>query len=1053
MALGSLLSACGGGGGSKTSGKDPSLAQIGSPADGGVVTTRSVDLVVHTRNARGFEARLANQDITRSFHESPKGTWTARVGPPLVHVGANALSVRTRGSGGGWDFDSSTFTVARRNPRLLTLQAVRVAGVDTPVRVTVRVPLNSTLQVLVNGKRADGAFQPEGNVLVGRLGANDGIRPGQNEISVLAFTPAGAYDSDSRTVTIGREAPVASAGADARPTQGNSLTLSARASRVPAGGTGVTYHWQIVKAPKGSHPVLSGNQTATPTLRTDRPGVYQARVTVTTGRGTSRDTATFNVVPNDLPIGVKVDTVSNGRGEITIDGKVVPGTGGGIKSLNWVVLDRPTRQVAEAGTSTQSDALQKLLGLADKYAKAPGYQMIVNAPSGGPGYPQADWESLLKKLGAPPLTDADRQAVRNANPFSVIGIPGAPAGAAFLRLTPQPNARAETGSMTGYLRMNSVTAKYDFVFTDYVAFDTRSASSAKQNTISVGGKEYTQALPANATGGFHAVVLDPKTLSVSEDRVWPTNTGTPSGDQAAQKAFASWLTDVAGRIARPLLLLESIGTPKPSSPAWADAGAQIQKLGGTRGLFNGIRGDYALVGRAGMSAPPAEASAGIPGQPGRLKGMLMRSRASDFEPFLATPTGALNAELVQLVNQPQTSYKPFPTKGQQAAATAIGISPMKVCPKGAQTCDVRATYYQNYNGAWTTINAELGNLVSACRSHDQKCPSGADFTQDDSLAVAQQLFAETSDVTRVHHYLGTDGLQAAFGNATFAAQIDLKDIGDQIKKAVQPPAGSATASNVLQVLSLVAKLGGVLPPPGSNVAAGVSAVFGMAAYFAKPDGSPNLIGERVQSTVDGLAGEAFNRYNTASQQIDAIGRIIVSDPKKLQTVADKVDSDPAWQLPDKGRAFEQMRLGSRRWFYQTLLPVAYQIWEINPAPQNGGPGNARNYTCFSSFGANGQRNPGRPLTSNPFQAADDGQDRQPTAFGGNGEPITPVIGLASNVHSNPFQVPPATLLDPLFRDPEDPKPGGLGFTKAELYNPRYFTFSGTLQNDRRCPFG
>ena len=62
-------------------------------------------------------------------------------------------------------------------------------------------------------------------------------------------------------------------------------------------------------------------------------------------------------------------------------------------------------------------------------------------------------------------------------------------------------------------------------------------------------------------------------------------------------------------------------------------------------------------------------------------------------------------------------------------------------------------------------------------------------------------------------------------------------------------------------------------------------------------------------------------------------------------------------------------------------------------------------------------------------------------------------GFAFNVNTNPFGVPPASITDQLFRDPDDPRGGGLGFTKTELYSPRYFTFKGPLRNDQRCPYG
>jgi len=366
---------------------------------------------------------------------------------------------------------------------------------------------------------------------------------------------------------------------------------------------------------------------------------------------------------------------------------------------------------------------------------------------------------------------------------------------------------------------------------------------------------------------------------------------------------------------------------------------------------------------------------------------------------------------------------------------------------------VRARYYQDYRGSWGAIQGDLNKLAQDCAAPTKDCPSGSDFKQGDTKAVADQLYKEVSALNRVQHYLGTEGLQAAFGTAQTAAIVDLKDIGQKVQNSVNPPPADNTASNTFLIMSYIIKLGGFLPPPGSNIAAGTGALFGMIAYFTRSDGSPNVLGQRVQATVDRLGPETFNRYNAASQQFDAIGQIIVSDPSKLNDVAGKVDSDPNWVLGNKGKAFDQMRLGTQRFFYQTLLPVGYQLWEISPAPP-GGPANARDYTCFSSLARSGAKPPGSPNTSRPFgNEPDSGQDRQITAFGNDGSSVAPVIGLAFNVNTNPFGVPPASITDPLFRDPDDPRGGGLGFTKPELYSPRYFTFKGPLRNDQRCPYG
>ena len=65
--------------------------------------------------------------------------------------------------------------------------------------------------------------------------------------------------------------------------------------------------------------------------------------------------------------------------------------------------------------------------------------------------------------------------------------------------------------MSGYLRLNGVTGKYDFVFTDAVDFDTetnqtRTDCSPAQLTIKLGKKTYTQPNPGGGVSGFHLLL-------------------------------------------------------------------------------------------------------------------------------------------------------------------------------------------------------------------------------------------------------------------------------------------------------------------------------------------------------------------------------------------------------------------------------------------------------------------------------------------------------------------------------------------------------------------
>ncbi len=654
-------------------------------------------------------------------------------------------------------------------------------------------------------------------------------------------------------------------------------------------------------------------------------------------------------------------------------------------------------------------------------------------------------QDVLAKIGAPPLTIGQAESA-----FSVIGVRGWQAGTAFRNVG---GAVGDVdGNISGYLRLNPVTDRYDFVFSDYVPFDTGSAASGSQSTIRVGSASFTQSLPAGSSAGFHVLALDSKSLAPQLDEALATNTtggstGPTPADLADQQKLTATLQGLAGTNA--LVIIESIGNPggPKRTPAWAEAASQIVRLGGTSAVFNGLdgTGGYALVGRVGMTDPAAEVSQTLSHQPGMLQGLLARARSSDFGPLVADPLGTVNDGLVQLVYQTPTAFPGFDSQGQRNAETYIGTKVMKVCPADAKTCDVRSQYYEDYRGSWPTIQNQLLDL----KDH---CPDGPGFTTADCQAVRGQLYTEVSDLTRVQHYLGE--LQKPFGTAQLAALVDLKAIEKEIQTSVAPPPEGVTTSQVFEIMSLIMKLGAFAPPPASNVAAGLSASFSIVAYFTRTNGSANLIGPRITEKVSQLGTDAFNRYQAASDQLDTIGRIVASDYGKLTSMAAKVDSDESWRLPPTlGAATDQIRKASVQWFYQSLLPVAYSVVQVGPAPPDG-PANARDYSCYSSLAGSGHPAGQAPLTSRPLRdEPDSGQDRQITGFRSDGTPIAPVFALATDVETNPFRVPGEKLTDPLFRGADDPSGPGIGFQPTLLYSPNHFSFAKTVQNGERCPYG
>jgi hypothetical protein len=136
--------------------------------------------------------------------------------------------------------------------------------------------------------------------------------------------------------------------------------------------------------------------------------------------------------------------------------------------------------------------------------------------------------------------------------------------------------------------------------------------------------------------------------------------------------------------------------------------------------------------------------------------------------------------------------------------------------------------------------------------------------------------------------------------------------------------------------------------------------------------------------------------------------------------------------------------GSKRFFYTSLLPVAYRMWRFSPPM----PANARDFNC-------------KVISYHPHlfeNSPDNGQERQITGFGATGDPNKTLVALARHLdgsgRTHPYLTPSSGLLAPLL-EPATPNPDdrGLGLTKTELISSRYFAYQEgvSLVNDSACP--
>lgn len=752
------------------------------------------------------------------------------------------------------------------------------------------------------------------------------------------------------------------------------------------------------------------------------------------------------------PYGVPLETAAP-DGSIVLDGSKVRLTERNTHDalgISWAIINRRTAAVDTSGLWSIAESGFKA---ATEVAQNPKYRdgeylMVVNwkGPLDEP-HTRELFAGLYRAITGTDLPGDVLRTPKNYLRGTLMGVLGASPGGAFFDHRDQLTHPAE-GDLHGYLRLNITTGLLDFVPKNYVPVDTVSSETATRLTIRVGDETYTADHPDEGAG-FVLIRLDAKTLRRLGQFVYRTNS---NGDVLVGPlhTLANDLQDAADEPDHPLVILQSWGKPKGSSADWDRAALAIEKMGGTRQLFddlnqpyaggpgsdptNGRTGGYAFIGRTGTTAPRAEVSHPLDNLPARLSGLLMLSRTADYEPMLVgapSASGAppVNVQLVKIANE---APKPFPVLAPgepsdqvQAAENFIGgPDVMNVCQAGV-TCNIRQSYYLNYRAAWQTIALALQTASGKCQEPHQG------FTPQVCEKVRSQVFTEVQAANRVRHYLGPEGLQQPFGAAGVAALANLGDISQQIQAAVKPPPGDKTTSNALQIVSYLFKIGNLGGGQVATISEGLSGVFALASYMSAPDNSPDLIGPKVAAAAGHLGVDLATRYQTAGDQLDQVGQIIVSDYGKLMAVASKVDSE--WNLGSVGSAREALIRAAKQTIVETLVPLAYPV--LYDLGRIGGL-QARNWNCFYTVFTTNHKylfkhepEGGQVVERFPAHGQNQGDWIPVMAIG-----ATHTVGRQEDAY---IPAPPGDVMDPLFKPVAA---GGVGMVKLEFFTPRLFRY-------------
>lgn len=920
-----------------------------------------------------------------------------------------------------------------KGPGRLQVDSIKVGTKAGPLAVQVRAGVFARVSIWVNGRRVRHPFEQAGRRAQAiELRSADGLRAGPNRLRIRAERGGRAYVA-KRTVRLPKHLLHADAGPDA----GAVLRVHSQVGTKPRpeSPADLSHSWRIVERPHGAKAKLRRSDEPQPLLQAQHPGTYVLRLEADPGGPgpSSFDQVVVPVAPPDPPLGAPIDTIDP-AGAIAIGGRSF---GANTNGLAYVVLERTTRQVvrdgsgAEVAGSVTNDAtgIGKLADLARTYAKNNymQYLMIVSGRSGVKAAQLDTFAQMLKDIGTARLSPEDFATLEAGRQFSVIGMPGAPAGAATVRV-PGYFFPQTSGGLIGYLQKNqSVNADgtpvYDFAAPEHPSFDTRAESGERTNEMVVDTVEYKAELTEGATAGFHVVVLESLTLKPLDNLVIPTNGGGVS-DRTRQGQAATALEKALNGRSGPTVLVQTIGKPKGAGPEWDGVVQQLGRLGANRLLVYALDGttEYALVARLGSEQPPAESSnaydhgsyAAPSYPPAHLIGVLSRTRGSNFEPTVsstptaATPEGAVNLRLVKAAYQPSKAWPPLAPPnakpGEEAKVQQWICEQLGFCKPQDSCQSVRDCYWDSYNDVdWAAKQTQVSKL---------DYPQGKGFEPDTLTAAKKALFDEIGAVIEVRHYLVR--LQEPFLQSEARSYVNLKQISDQIWETVQRPGVDNSLSYGLMFAGKIASLGGFAGPPMSGIAAGISAIFALASYLSNKQGGPILGGE-IRAKATELGDQIFERVNLAARTTTGLGKLIVSDYGKLMEVNGHVH-DREWKLPEPENALLPLQNASKQWFYEALVPVAYPYLIRAAAP------NARSIDCALGGGRD-------PWPRQP----DENQMLATVGYDGGGSPIRAVffftlgIGGGSN--------PPAAIGQRMFR-PREAAESGLGMEKLQFFTPR-----------------